>query len=170
MSSQSLTYLLASISDEAIGAASRMFEHRFGHGIHEIRVLRLIGDNPGITFTRLAERTRFERSATSRMLSRLISAGLIKRRNSREDARQFALFITAKGAALRSNADPLTAELEDLMLAPLRAAEKTRFLASLDAIMTWVAEGFRAEVVARFPEAAEQAAPASRSIRRSRKD
>ena len=65
MLQQSLTYLLTSIAEEGIGNADRLFQHRFGWKVRELRVLRLVRDRPGITFTELARLTRFERSATS---------------------------------------------------------------------------------------------------------
>jgi DNA-binding MarR family transcriptional regulator len=85
---QSFTYRLASISEDAIGPADRMFKRRFGMHVREIRVLRLIDDQPGVTFTRLAAQTRIERTATSRIVSRLIAGGYVKRKSDERDARQ----------------------------------------------------------------------------------
>ena len=118
----SLTYQLAAIAGDAIGAAERPFVQRFGRTIHELRVLRLIGDNPDTTFTWLTAATKIERSATSRILARLIKAGLVRREINEADARQFRLRITAKGRALRAKADPLTQELEALILSCLNEA------------------------------------------------
>ncbi len=72
---RSLTYHLATISEDGIGHAQRIFETRFGWSVREIRVLRLIRSNPGITFTELARQTKFERSLTSRILAKLMKAG-----------------------------------------------------------------------------------------------
>ena len=119
MQKPSLTYSLVTIADNGIGSAARLFDLRFGRSVQEIRVLRLVRDSPGITFTDLARLTRVERSATSRMLTRLIEAGLVLRTGSLEDARRFTLTITRKGQALCAKADPLTEELEALMLEPL---------------------------------------------------
>ena len=59
MLKQSLTYALASIAEEGIGNADRLFEQRFGCDVRELRVLRLVRDTPGITFTALARLTLF---------------------------------------------------------------------------------------------------------------
>ena len=74
MLQNSFTYQLASIAEDAITPAAKLFKQRFGLDVRELRVLRLIGDEPGTSFTELAHKTRFERTATSRILSRLIEA------------------------------------------------------------------------------------------------
>jgi DNA-binding MarR family transcriptional regulator len=106
MLQNSFTYQLASIAEDAITPAAKLFKQRFGLDVRELRVLRLIGDEPGISFTELAHRTRFERSATSRMLSRLIKTALVRRVIDEEDARKFQFFLTQKGENLRQQADP----------------------------------------------------------------
>jgi DNA-binding MarR family transcriptional regulator len=152
MLNRSLTYHLASIAEGGIGNATRIFESRFGWNVYEIRVLRLIRDTPGITFTQLAHLTKFERSATSRMLSRLIKAGLVMRTNAPQDARQFTLTITDAGADLCEEADPLSLELEAMMLEPLTDREREAFLATLEKVLDWVRTGYSGKVAARFPE------------------
>ena len=154
MLQQSLTYLLTSIAEEGIGNADRLFQHRFGWKVRELRVLRLVRDRPGITFTELARLTRFERSATSRILTRMLRAGLIRRVNMPQDARQFTLTATAKGEKLCAQADPLSLELETLMLAPLTERQRETLLGMMERVLGWVADGYRAQIEERFPEAA----------------
>lgn len=152
MLNRSLTYHLASIAEDGIGKATRIFESRFGWNVYEIRVLRLVRDMPGITFTGLAELTKFERSATSRMLKRLLKAGLLQRTNSEMDARQYTLMITPLGQALCDAADPLSLELESMMLEPLDAQQREVFRQMLSTVLAWVREGYGEKVADRFPE------------------
>ena len=149
---RSLTYHLASISDDGIGHAERIFETRFGWNVREIRVLRLIRSNPGITFTELARQTKLERSLTSRILSRLLKAGLVNRTNSPSDARVFTLAATEAGIALCEKADPLSTELEALMLEPLTPEQRENFLRMVDQVRNWVQGGYVEKVAQRFPE------------------
>lgn len=149
---RSLTYHLASISEDGIGHAERIFEARFGWNVREIRVLRLIRSNPDITFTELARRTKFERSLASRTLSRLLKAGLVNRTNSAADARVFTLTATDTGIALCEQADPLSIELEALMLEPLTPEQRENFLKMVDQVRGWVQGGYIAKVAERFPE------------------
>ena len=115
-------------------------------------MLRLVGDQPGVNFTKLAALTRFERSATSRILSRLIKSGLLRRENVEDDARQFRLFITPKGNSLREVADPLSTALEDLILSSLSPAEREQFRQTLDKLSEWLTREFPQELVRIYPE------------------
>ena len=159
----SLTYQLAAIAGDAIGAAERLFVERFGLTIHELRVLRLIGDNPDTTFTWLTSATKIERSATSRILSRLIKAGFVRREIDDADARQFLLRITAKGRNVRAKADPLTEELESLLLSCLDEGERTRLTRTLGRLSDWLAGGFPSELAKRYRELGPDAARPSRA-------
>lgn len=164
MLNRSLTYHLASIAEDGIGNATRIFESRFGWNVYEIRVLRLIRDTPGITFTQLAQLTKFERSATSRTLSRLIKAGLVTRTNSSEDARQFTLMVTDAGTELCEQADPLSLELEAIMLEPLSNGEREEFRRMLATVLAWIRQGYGEKVTQRFPEARGAKAKKARNI------
>lgn len=165
MLKRSLTYHLASIAEDGIGKATRIFESRFGWNVYEIRILRLIRDMPGVTFTGLAQLTNFERSSTSRILSRLIKAGLVQRTNSESDARQFTLNVTPKGQTLCEAADPLSLELEAMMLEPLTPAQRDAFREALTTVLAWVRGGYGDKVLTRFPEAGSGS---SRKVRAAR--
>lgn len=151
---ESLTYQLASISEDAVTPAARLFERRFGLDVHELRVLRLIDDQPGVTFTILARQTRFERSATSRILSRLVKASLIQREINDDDARQFRLHVTAAGQALRERADPLSLEIEKLILSALPQSEQVELRRILDKLSDWLQAEFIPALESRYPDAA----------------
>ncbi len=157
---QSLTYKLVSIAEDAITLSARLFKRRFGIDVHHLRILRLVDDQPGLTFTRLATETKFERTATSRSLGRLIKAGLVVRKNDKNDARRFELFSTAKGRALRKRADPVSLEMERLMLQSLELNERQAFLASLDKLSAWVGGGYMDAVLKQFPDAGKAKPPA----------
>ncbi len=152
MLERSLTYLLSSIAEDGIGNANHIFEVRFGWSVRELRVLRLVRAAPGVTFTALAEMTKFERSLTSRILSKLIKAGLVARNNNPRDARQFTLTTTEKGEELCASADPLTDKLEALMLMPLADDERAAFLSAIERVKAWVQGGYVEKVGERFPE------------------
>ena len=151
---QSFTYQLASMAEDAVGPAARLFERRFGLDVHELRVLRLIGDQPGVTFTTLAKQTRFERSATSRILSRLLKANLVQREIDDNDARQYRLLITTKGKALRERADPLSLEIEKLILSALSQQERKELHRLLERLGTFLHTDFIPELERLYPDAA----------------
>lgn len=152
MLERSLTYLLSTIVENGIGSANRAFEVRFGLTVRELRVLRVVRDNPGVMFTVIARRTLLERTLTSRIVSKLIKSGFVERSPIPTDARAFALAVTPEGEALCQRADPLTAEFEALMLSPLTAGERDAFLAAAERIRTWIEGGYAREVAIRYPE------------------
>lgn len=151
----SLTYQLATISEDAIGPADRLFTKRFGLHVHEIRVLRLIDDQPGVTFTQLAAQTKIERTATSRILSRLIKGGYVRRKIDEKDARHFQLTATPKAKALRQRADPLTEEIEDLVMSVLSATQRKQLQTIVTALTNWLHTDFPRELARGYPDAVE---------------
>ena len=160
MLKQSVTYRLASVAEDAIRPAEGLFRARFGLDVHELRVLRLIDDEPGITFTALAARTKFERTSTSRILSRLVRSGLARRSIDPRDARSYRFTATARARAVRARADPLSLELEAVLLSPLSAGERRRFLAALEKLAAWVGGGYLPAMAAAHPDT--RPAPARR--------
>jgi DNA-binding MarR family transcriptional regulator len=160
MLAKSLTYNLSSIVADGIGKSNHLFLSRVGWSVRELRVLRLVRETSGLTFTALAAATKFEKTLTSRILSKLIKAGLIVRHNSEKDARVFTLEVTEAGNEICAKADPLTMELEALILTPLDAHERDALLGMVEKIRAWVQTGYAAEVNARFPRTAKASAKA----------
>ena len=113
-----LTYRLDTLSSSAIEMANEAYVRSCGLNVRELRILRLADDNPGITFSELVADARFERSLTSRLLSKLIKAGLIRRTIGKTDARQFNLHTTAKGRETCARATMVAGELEEQLLTP----------------------------------------------------
>lgn len=118
-----LTYRLDIVAQRAISANDEIFLKETGCRIRDLRVLRLIDDNPGTTFAEIAKITGFDRSLTSRIIQILIAAGLIERENASHDARVFLLSTTAKGKETRAVARQLSDRLEVILTDPLSAQE-----------------------------------------------
>lgn len=140
-SGERLTFRLDILAQEAIRANDHIFQERVGLKVHEVRVLRIIGQNPGITFVELSWQARMKRSLTSRIIQRLIKQALVRRENDPSDARRFRLFTTAEGDGRREVARRLSDDLEQVLLAPLEEAEAHQ----LDALLARLAEWIRSE-------------------------
>jgi DNA-binding MarR family transcriptional regulator len=82
----------------------------------------------------LAERISCDRNTLSEMLKRMVARKLISKRNNAEDRRSIQVQIAAKGEAALLAVIPATAELQDVMLAPLRKEDRAHFLKCLLAI------------------------------------
>lgn len=140
-----LTYKLNIVAQEAIAANDEIFLRETGCRIRDLRVLRLIDDQPGTSFAEIAKATGFERSLTSRLIQGLLSAGLIERRNSTEDARVFLLSTTDKGKEVRQVARRLSDRLEVILTDPLSVQELRAFNEILARLGSWVtSEDYRA--------------------------
>jgi len=137
-SRERLTFRLDILAQEAIRANDDIFQARVGLKVHEVRVLRIIGQNPGITFVELTHQARMERSLTSRIIQRLIKQELVRRENDEADARRFRLFTTQMGNAKREVAKGLSDALEELLLAPLAVSEAHQLDALLARLADWI--------------------------------
>jgi len=143
--SKRLTYLLEIIADEAIAGNDAIFLRELGYSIREIRVLRIVDDNPGITFVEIWEKSGLERSLTSRILQKLIGDGLLSRASSGTDARKYHLSTTPKGHALRRQGRVMSDTLEGLLLDPFPEAERARLFDQIERLGRWVrSEEYRA--------------------------
>lgn len=133
-----LTYRLNLLARLAIDANDQIFKDNTGLSIREIRVLRLIEDNPGITFVELNEAANLERSLTSRIIQTLLKADLARRENDAADSRRFRLFSTPAGQAVRAKAHTISDRLEEILLRPLDKDEVAALDARLARLADWV--------------------------------
>lgn len=139
-----LTFRLNLLAQLAIEANDQIFRDKTGLSIREIRVLRLVDDNPGITFVELNRAAHLERSTTSRIIQALLKAELIQRVNDVDDARRFSLYATDPGRRLRQRAKVLSDSLEEILVQPFSAAERAQFETHLSRLADWVrSDGYR---------------------------
>jgi DNA-binding MarR family transcriptional regulator len=149
--SKRLTYLLEIIADEAIAGNDAIFLRELGYSIREIRVLRIVDDNPGVTFVDVWEKSGLERSLTSRILQRLIGDGLLQRTSSGTDARKYHLSTTETGKALRQRGRAMSDALEALLLAPFPPEDRLRLFEQIERLGQWIrSEDYRRALQA-FP-------------------
>jgi DNA-binding MarR family transcriptional regulator len=142
-----LTYRLNIVAERAIAANDDIFLRETGCRIRELRVLRLIDDNPGTSFAEIAKITGLERSLTSRIIQTLLGAGLIRRENSADDARVFLLHTTDKGQETRRIARRVSDRLEVILTDPLSAQERRDLDAILERLGNWVtSDDYRAAI------------------------
>ncbi|MGP3698859.1 MarR family winged helix-turn-helix transcriptional regulator [Rhodobacter sp. NSM] len=142
------TYRLDAIAHRAIASNDDLFVRETGLTILEVRLLRMIGDDPGTSFVEISQRIAVERTKISRMLQKLLSLELIHRENAREDARKFRLFVTERGQMVRARSDVLSDRLEALLLAPLPTEEVAILNASLARVLDWVSSSEYASRIA----------------------
>jgi DNA-binding MarR family transcriptional regulator len=97
-------------------------------------VLITLYQHGALTPSVLAERISCDRNTLSEMLKRMAARKLISKKNNAEDRRSIQVQITTKGETALLAVIPATAELQNVMLAPLRKEDRTHFLKCLAAI------------------------------------
>ena len=101
----------------------RMFENSgVSPGMHT--VLAIIRDNPGIRQRSLAEILMVREPNMTRMIQSLSASELISRDVDHSDRRAFHLCLTAKGEAMMASVADRIDTLEELLLSPLKPAER----------------------------------------------
>jgi DNA-binding MarR family transcriptional regulator len=82
----------------------------------------------------LADRISCDRNTLSEMLKRMTARRLISKKSNPDDRRSIQVQIAAKGEEALLAAVPAAAELQNIMLAPLRKEDRAHFLRCLLAI------------------------------------
>jgi DNA-binding MarR family transcriptional regulator len=112
--------------------------HISGLTPRQFAVLATIAEEEGLTQTELVERTGIDRSTLADIVARLLGRGLIQRRRAKEDARAYAIKLTAAGAKALRDAEPGAASADTRLLAPLPPAKRQDFLEYLNTIVAAV--------------------------------
>lgn len=90
-----------------------------------------IGNHPGLDQTTLCNEIALDRSTIGGVVGRLEKRGLIRRANGAADRRTKSLHITAAGGRLVRDIEPAVEATQRLILAPLKANERSAFMQML---------------------------------------
>jgi DNA-binding MarR family transcriptional regulator len=101
----------------------------------QFAVLMAVAEEEGLTQTDLVERTGIDRSTLADIVARLLRRGLIHRRRAKEDARAYAIKLTAQGNKALREAQPCAQAADALLLANLPQAKRQDFLDALNLIV-----------------------------------
>lgn len=98
-------------------------------------ILAAVAASPDVSQTGLVEQTGVDRSTLADIVRRLVERRLLQRKRTKEDARMYAVRITAKGLAALSSMRPAAARVDKRILSVLKTAERARFIAALAEIV-----------------------------------
>jgi MarR family transcriptional regulator, temperature-dependent positive regulator of motility len=107
-------------------------------------VLLTVEANEDISQTGLVTATGIDRSTLADVVRRLTTRGWLSRKRTRQDARMYAVKLTAKGKTALDQARPAAKRADDIVLAGLSTRQRQEFLSTLTAVvlsMEAVAEG-----------------------------
>jgi DNA-binding MarR family transcriptional regulator len=129
-----LTLTLDVLNDIAKDSASQIYEQECGASLRDLRLLRFIGAEPGLTLTRLTQLASLEKTLASKAITLLVTRGWVTRTVGVQDARQISLELTDAGEAVVLRAEPIGRFLESVFLSRVTAEDLTvlrRCLAAL---------------------------------------
>lgn len=98
-------------------------------------VLTAVSHQEGLTQAELVGRTGIDRSTLADIVARLLSRGLIQRRRARDDARAYAIKLSAQGTKALKRARPAAEAADSILLAGLTPAKRQDLLESLNTIV-----------------------------------
>jgi DNA-binding MarR family transcriptional regulator len=98
-------------------------------------VLVCVGQNPDISQTGLVEQTGVDRSTLADVVRRLVKKGLLQRKRTKQDARMYAVRLTAKGQNILTSVKPQATKVDQRILAELRADQRASFIDALGEIV-----------------------------------
>ena len=125
--------------------------------------LYAVNADPGIDQTALCNAVALDRSTIGDVVGRLEKKGLITRRSGAADRRTKSLDITPAGRRLLADIEPAVEATQRLILAPLKASERSAFMRMLKHLVHLNNERSRAPLrpkeQRRRPSAARRASP-----------
>ena len=102
-------------------------------------VLLTVSQNEGLSQTSLVDKTGIDRSTLADIIRRMLKKGLLRRKRTKEDARAYAVRLTAKGKEALSSALPAAlsaaVKADKRILDALPKKEREEFLLALVNIM-----------------------------------
>lgn len=135
-----LTLTLDLVNDIAKDAASRVYEQECGASLRDLRLMRFIGAEPGLTLTRLIQHASLEKTIASKAISTLVARGWVTRSVGERDARHIALELTDAGEAVVLRAEPLGRFMERTLLNRITQQEMAVLRRCLDKLVATGAE------------------------------
>jgi MarR family transcriptional regulator, lower aerobic nicotinate degradation pathway regulator len=107
----------------------------------QFSALVVIGEHPGTDATRVSDLIYFDRSTIGNVLDRLEKKALIRREAGVEDRRTKRLFLTSQGRVVLRKIAAKLPRISDAILAPLPAADRTRLVKLLGALVDPAGDG-----------------------------
>jgi DNA-binding MarR family transcriptional regulator len=102
----------------------------------QLTVLLAVAENEGLSQTDLVERTGIDRSTLADIVKRLKEKGLLQRKRTKEDARAYAVKLTAEGQQILRAAGPLAKRVDERILDALPAKRRAEFVSALASLVS----------------------------------
>ncbi len=101
----------------------------------QFAVLRAVSHAEDVSQTALVDVTGIDRSTLADIVRRLVERGLLSRKRTKQDARMYAVRLSAAGRHAIDAAVPAAAATNEALLAALPAGQRTAFITALQRIV-----------------------------------
>jgi DNA-binding MarR family transcriptional regulator len=98
-------------------------------------VLSVVADKEGVSQTDIVNATGIDRSTTAEMVRRLVKRGWLQRRRTKDDARVYAVRLTAAGKKAMKIGESASLEVDEKLLAALSSGQRARLIEALGMIV-----------------------------------
>jgi DNA-binding MarR family transcriptional regulator len=98
-------------------------------------VLSVVAKNEGVSQTDIVNATGIDRSTVASLVMRLVKRGWLQRRRTKDDARAYAVRLTAAGGKALKIGEGACAEVDEKVLAALSAKQHALFIKTLRTIV-----------------------------------
>ena len=132
----------------------------------QFAVLSTVAQTEDVSQTSIVDATGIDRSTLADIVRRLVERGLLARRRTKQDARMYAVRLSAAGRAAVDAASAGATETNDTILAALPASQRAVFVNALQKIVQTMGPISSARVASK---SRVRAAAVKDEIRRSRR-
>lgn len=126
-------------------------------------VLLTVADNPDVSQTVLVAQTGVDRSTLADIVRRLVDKRLLQRKRTKEDARMYAVRITAKGQSVLASLRPAASRVDTRLLSVLGGKNRGEFVENLRRIVAALQDRAAAEIEAAPAKPAQKAKRSKRA-------
>lgn len=133
-----LTFHLDALSGLMKQQATVVYEQEVGVSLRDLRLLRLVSAQPGITSTQAVALSHMEKTIVSKLTTELAQRGYLERRIDTANARFVNLYLTDLGRQAVARSQELGQALDDAVLSVLSTQESETLRACIHKLTQWV--------------------------------